>query len=42
MQEARESIAYELQTFSMVADQEPIVTDLVHEAAYRQNTGSMA
>ena len=35
---ARESIACEIEMFKMGADQEPIVTDLVHAAAYNNNT----
>ena len=36
---ARESIACEIEMFKMGADQEPIVTDLVHTAAFNNNTG---
>jgi len=35
---ARESIACEIEMFKMGADQEPIVTDLVHAAAYGDTT----
>jgi len=35
---ARESIDYEVQTLGMVADQEPIVADVVHAAGYNNNT----
>ena len=39
IESARESVACEIEMFKMGADQEPIVTDLVHAAAYNNNTG---
>lgn len=38
IEEARESIACEIEMFKLGADQEPIVTDCVHHAAYGGNT----
>lgn len=35
---ARESIDYEVQILGMVADQEPIVQDVIHAAGYNNNT----